>query len=100
MGKATLLMITINDHNGVISRMLKYNYASSLIFYGDPGVGKSSIARALANDLQLEYAIFNAEIDKKQDLEKIIKQAANFERFIIIVEEVHRMNKDRQDILL
>lgn len=90
----------INDHNGVISRMLKYNYASSLIFYGDPGVGKSSIARALANDLQLEYAIFNAEIDKKQDLEKIIKQAANFERFIIIVEEVHRMNKDRQDILL
>ncbi|UZQ29288.1 MAG: hypothetical protein OHM57_08220 [Spiroplasma phoeniceum] len=36
----------------------------------------------------------------KKDLEKIIKQAANFERFIIIVEEVHRMNKDRQDILL
>ncbi|UZQ29289.1 MAG: hypothetical protein OHM56_08830 [Spiroplasma phoeniceum] len=46
--------------------MLKYNYASSLIFYGDPGVEKSSIARALANDLQPEYAIFNAEIDKKR----------------------------------
>ena len=90
----------INDQNGLISRMLKYNYASSLIFYGDPGVGKSSIARALANDLQLEYAVFNAEIDKKQDLENIIKKAQNVDRFIIIVEEVHRMNKDRQDILL
>ncbi len=90
----------INDQNGLISRMLKYNYASSLIFYGDPGVGKSSIDRALANDLQLEYAVFNAEIDKKQDLENIIKKAQNVERFIIIVEEVHRMNKDRQDILL
>ncbi|WP_425378949.1 replication-associated recombination protein A [Spiroplasma endosymbiont of Polydrusus pterygomalis] len=90
----------INDHNGVISRMLKYNFASSLIFSGDPGVGKSIIARALANDLQIDYAIFNAEIDKKQDLENIINQAGAIERFIIIIEEVHRMNKDRQDILL
>ncbi|WP_374696769.1 replication-associated recombination protein A [Spiroplasma endosymbiont of Polydrusus formosus] len=90
----------INDHNGIISRMLKYNYTNSLIFYGDPGVGKSSIARALANDLQINYAIFNSEIDKKQDLENIIKQARTVERFIIIVEEVHRMNKNRQDILL
>lgn len=90
----------INNQNGIISRMLKYKHASSLIFCGDPRVGKSSIARALADELQLEYAVFNAEIDKKQDLEKIIKKAKNVHRFIIIIEEIHRMNKDRQDILL
>lgn len=65
-----------------------------------PGVGKSSISRALANDLHLNYAIFNAEIDKKQDLEHIIKQAENVDKFIIIIEEVQCMNKNRQNILL
>ncbi|WP_334331099.1 replication-associated recombination protein A [Candidatus Phytoplasma prunorum] len=90
----------INNKNGIISRMIKYKYASSLIFYGESGVGKSSIARALANDLKLEHVVFNAEIDRKQDLENIIKKAKNIDRFIIIIEEVHRMNKDRQDILL
>lgn len=90
----------INDQNGIISRMLKNNYASSLIFYGVPGIGKSSLAQALANDLQIEYDIFNATIDKKSKLEQIIQKALNLKKFILIVEEIHRMNKDRQDILL
>jgi putative ATPase len=90
----------INNQSGLISRMVKNGYASSLIFYGAPGIGKTSIALALANDLKIKYSVFNAEIDKKSDLEKIINLAKKEPRFIIIVEEIHRMNKDRQDILL
>ncbi len=90
----------INDNQGIISRMIKYNFATSLIFYGKPGIGKTSIALALANDLKLTYTIFNASLDKKSDLEKILDQVNNHQQSIIIVEEIHRMNKDRQDILL
>ncbi|MFB0638260.1 replication-associated recombination protein A [Candidatus Phytoplasma solani] len=90
----------INDQNGIISKMIKNNFVSSLIFYGEPGTGKSSMAQALANDLKLEYIIFNAEIDKKTKLEKIIESASLNSNLILIVEEIHRMNKDRQDILL
>ncbi|AHF61180.1 hypothetical protein P344_04645 [Spiroplasma mirum ATCC 29335] len=90
----------INDQNGILSRMIKNNFVSSLIFYGNPGIGKTSIALALANDLKIEHSIFNAAIDKKSDLEKIIKKAENYDRYILVLEEIHRMNRDRQDILL
>ncbi|AGM24964.1 replication-associated recombination protein A [Spiroplasma chrysopicola] len=86
--------------NGLIRRMVAKNYVSSLIFYGEPGIGKSSLALALANDLKIPYAFFNAEIDKKQDLEKILTTASKNDRFIVILEEIHRMNRDKQDILL
>lgn len=90
----------INDQNGLISRMIKERYATSLIFYGKPGIGKSSIALALAHDLKLPFVIFNAALDKKQTLQTILDQAQQQQKTIIIVEEIHRMNRDRQDVLL
>lgn len=65
----------LNNENGIIKRMLKQKYLTSLIFYGNPGTGKTTIAQILANDLKYEFGIFNAAIDKKDDLEKLIKNA-------------------------
>lgn len=101
---------TINDIIGqkhlfndgsVLQRMVKTKSLYSLIFYGVPGIGKTSIALALANDLKIPHIIFNAVVDKKEQLMKIIESAKWSENgYVIILEEVHRLNRDKQDILL
>lgn len=75
--------------------IIKNKDFSSFIFYGKPGVGKSTIANILANAMNVNYDLFNAAIDKKEDL--IIKIKNND---ILIIDEIHRLNKDKQDILL
>ncbi|PPE05206.1 replication-associated recombination protein A [Williamsoniiplasma lucivorax] len=85
---------------GIISRMVAKHFVTSLIFYGPPGTGKTSFALALAKDLKIDHDLFNASYDKKEKLTKIISQLNNDKHFILIVDEVHRMNKDKQDLLL
>ncbi|EFF41496.1 replication-associated recombination protein A [Mycoplasmopsis alligatoris] len=67
----------------------------SFIFFGESGIGKTSAAFALANQMKLKTSFFNASIDNKSDL---VEKLANSE--IIIIDEIHRLNKDKQDILL
>lgn len=90
----------LNDKNGIIKRILNQKFLTSLIFYGNPGVGKTTIAQALANDLKYPFGVFNAAIDKKENLEQLIKIAEQNKNYIIIIEEIQRMNRDRQDLLL
>ncbi len=86
--------------DGLIARMILKNEAFSIIFYGTPGIGKTSIAMAIANDLKIPYQIFNPVLDSKKVLLDIVDVAKMSDDYIIIVEEVHRLNKDKQDILL
>ncbi|WP_347938160.1 replication-associated recombination protein A [Mycoplasma feriruminatoris] len=86
--------------NGLINKMILNNYCTSLIFFGPSGVGKTSFAISLANDLNISYEIFNASYDKKDKLTNIIQKALQQDRFILIIDEIHRLNKDKQDILL
>lgn len=88
------------DELGLLTRMVSTKKVFSLIFYGPPGIGKTTLATALANDLEIPHAIFNASIDKKNKLMQIIESAKLSSRYIIIVEEIHRMNVDKQDIFL
>lgn len=90
----------ILNKDGLISRMIEKQFCTSLIFYGPSGTGKTTFATALAKDLGIKYDMFNATYDKKEKLSKIISSAINEENFILIVDEIHRMNKDKQDILL
>lgn len=85
--------------DALITRMVANQHTYSLIFYGPPGIGKTSLAIALANDLHLEYAIFNSTTDKKEDLVSKIQQYKDV-NFVLIIEEIHRLNRDKQDILL
>lgn len=79
----------------LLLRMREKREIFSLIFYGPPGIGKTSLAFALANDLQKTSAYFNAATDSKAKLVEIISFAD-----VVIIDEIHRLNKDKQDILL
>lgn len=85
----------------LIRKMVDENQIVSLIFFGLPGIGKTSLANAICNQLNVKHDFFNPTVDKKSHLEKILKDNVdNKERFVLIIDEIHRMNKDKQDILL
>jgi putative ATPase len=71
-----------------------------MIFYGPPGTGKTTLAMVLANELGMPYRLFNAVTGNKKDLETIFQEAKFYEGLVVIIDEVHRLNKDKQDLLL
>lgn len=85
---------------GVIRRMINNKKMTSLIFYGNPGVGKTTLAIVICNELNIPYQTFNASTDNKATLKNIIESAQKQEQFILIIDEIHRMKKDIQDYLL
>jgi len=86
--------------DSLITKMIENKKIYSLIFYGPPGIGKTTMALAMCNDLQVPYAIFECSIDSKQRLLELIDLAKHSDKYVIIFEEIHRLNKDKQDILL
>ena len=101
--------ITLNDIIGqkhligsgkIISNLVKNKRLFSMILYGPPGTGKTTLAYTLINELSLEYAFLNAVINSKKDFDEVINLAKTKENFVLIMDEIHRMNKDKQDLLL
>lgn len=89
------------NEDSLINRMVKNHKLYSLIFYGPPGVGKTTIALATAKALKIPYAIFNAATDDKTKLNQYLDLAKlSSNGYILICEEIHRLNRDKQDILL
>lgn len=86
--------------NKVLTNLVKEKRLFNIIFYGRSGIGKTTIALALMNELNLRYRILNATINTKKDFEVVIEEAKLYNGIILIVDEIHRMNKDKQDILL
>lgn len=86
--------------NKVIRRCIEQKRLFSMIFYGPPGCGKTTLAMVLANELQLPFRLFNAVTGNKKDLETIFNEAKYTPGLVVIIDEVHRLNKDKQDLLL
>ena len=86
--------------NQVIRKCVENKVMFSMIFYGPPGTGKTTLAMVLANELELPYRLFNAVTGNKKDLEIIFEEAKYFPGLVVIIDEVHRLNKDKQDLLL
>lgn len=84
----------------VIYNLVKNKKLFSMILYGHPGTGKTSIATAIAGDLGMNYRSLNAVINNKKDFDIVIEEAKLYDGIILIVDEIHRLNKDKQDILL
>lgn len=84
----------------IINNLLKNKKFYSTIFYGKPGVGKTSLANVIANELNVSHKFLNATINNKTDFDIAIKEAKMHGEMILIIDEIHRMNKDKQDILL
>ena len=84
----------------IITNLVKNKKVFSMILYGPPGVGKTSIANAIVNDLGVKYRFLNATINNKKDFDIVIEEAKMYDGLVLIMDEIHRMNKDKQDLLL
>ena len=86
--------------NKILSNLVKNKKLFSMILYGKPGIGKTSIAMAIVNDLNIRYRFLNATIHSKKDLDIVMEEAKMYGEIVLIMDEIHRLNKDKQDILL
>ena len=86
--------------NKVLSNLVKNGKIFSMILYGPPGVGKTSIATAMVNDLGCRYRFLNATINNKKDFDAVVEEAKMLDGLVLIMDEIHRLNKDKQDLLL
>lgn len=86
--------------NKIIRNMVKNNHLSSMILFGKPGIGKTSIATAIVNELKLNYRMLNAVINNKKDFDIVVEEAKMYNGMVVIMDEIHRLNKDKQDLLL
>lgn len=88
------------DEGKVLRRCIEEKQICSMIFYGPPGTGKTTLAGVIANELGVPYRLFNAVSGNKKELDTIFEEAKYYQGLILIVDEVHRLNKDKQDLLL
>lgn len=86
--------------NKIIYNLIKNKKMFSCIFYGKPGIGKTTLANVIVNELGVNYRFLNATTSKIQDFNIVIEEAKMNGEMVVIIDEIHRMNKDKQDILL
>ena len=86
--------------NMILSNLVKNKKLFSMILYGKPGIGKTSIANAIINDLGVRHRFLNATVNTKKDLDIVIEEAKMYDGLVLVMDEIHRLNKDKQDILL
>lgn len=86
--------------NGFLRKSVDNKTPLSFILFGEPGTGKTTIAECYANEMGAKYYKINATSSNKKDLVDAINDSKNYECPILIIDEIHRLNKDKQDILL
>ncbi len=84
----------------IIYNLVNNNRLFSMILYGKPGIGKTTIATAIVEQLNLRYRLLNAVIHSKKDFDIVIEEAKLHQGMVVIMDEIHRLNKDKQDLLL
>lgn len=84
----------------IISRMVKAKMLSSMILYGPPGTGKTSIASAIAGSTKYAFRMLNAATDTKKDLQIVAEEAKMSGTVVLLLDEIHRLDKTKQDFLL
>ena len=84
----------------VISNLVKNKKLFSMILHGKPGIGKTTIATAIVEELGLRYRMLNATVNNKKDFDTVVEEAKMYGELVVIMDEIHRLNKDKQDLLL
>ncbi|ORN24591.1 Replication-associated recombination protein A [Lentilactobacillus parabuchneri] len=84
----------------IIDRMVRAKMLSSMILYGPPGTGKTSIASAIAGSTKYAFRMLNAATDAKKDLQVVAEEAKISGTVVLLLDEIHRLDKTKQDFLL
>ena len=88
----------------LLRRMIESDHISSMIFWGPPGVGKTTLARIIANETKSEFITFSAVTSGIKEIKKVMEDAKRNKRLgvrtIVFVDEIHRFNKAQQDAFL
>ncbi|MGX4594211.1 replication-associated recombination protein A [Leuconostoc sp. JNUCC 76] len=84
----------------IIWRMVAAHRLSSMILYGPPGTGKTSIASAIAGSSKYAFRMLNAATDSQKDLQIVVEEAKMSGTVVLLLDEIHRLNKIKQDFLL
>jgi putative ATPase len=104
MRPATLDQLVGQEHltgpNGVIRKALKLGNVPSMILWGPPGVGKTTIANIIANEAKKPFYTLSAVNAGVKDVREVIEKAKHSPRSILFIDEIHRFNKSQQDALL
>ena len=84
----------------ILRNLVENKKIFSMILYGKPGIGKTSIANAIVKDLGVRYRFLNATMNNKKDFDTVVEEAKMYDGLVLIMDEIHRLNKDKQDLLL
>lgn len=80
--------------------MVETKRLSSMIFYGPPGIGKTSIAKAISGSTEYKFRQLNAVTNTKKDMQLVVEEAKMSGQVILLLDEIHRLDKAKQDFLL
>ena len=90
--------------NKLLRRMIESDHISSMVFWGPPGVGKTTLARIIANETKSEFITFSAVTSGIKEIKNVMEDAEKNKRLgvrtIVFVDEIHRFNKAQQDAFL
>lgn len=86
--------------HGFLTNAVENDMPVSIILFGPPGSGKTTIAEAFARSINAHIILLNAVTSKKKQIEDALEAANFYPRVIVVMDEVHRLNKDKQDLLL
>ena len=89
----------------MLRRMIESGVIGSLIFYGPPSSGKTTLAHVISREINAQFVVLNAVLDGIKDLRKVVAKAEKMQQMngrktILFVDEIHRWNKAQQDALL
>jgi len=87
-------------NNKILRNLITNQRIFSMILYGKPGIGKTTIATTIVKDLGVRYRFLNATMNNKKDFDTVVEEAKSYDGIVLIMDEIHRLNKDKQDLLL